>query len=196
MLLWVFPLIFLSFALYSLRVVVVLAAALRSSRLLAHLFCYTHTRIHAHTDVAATPTVPVICLSLRHIQVLQVCVYVWCVCVRCMCVFAMCLLLANFFQYFMVSLSRNMSKKKKELRYGGVLRIYSFIDTAKGKAKHKKSSKIYRFFPHFNYYAWEAHTHLPIPFHSIDCFCFLLNQQFPIDAGNTLKQKKMKRNLF
>lgn len=65
-----------SFALYSLRVVVVLAAALRSSRLLAHLFCYTHTRIHAHTDVAATPTVPVICLSLRHIQVLQVCVYV------------------------------------------------------------------------------------------------------------------------
>lgn len=69
-----------SFALYSIRVVVVLAAALRSSRLLAHLFCYTHsgthTRIHAHTDVAATPTVPVICLSLRHIQVLQVCVYV------------------------------------------------------------------------------------------------------------------------
>lgn len=65
-----------SFALYSMRVVVVLAAALRSSRLLAHLFCFTHTRIHAHTDVAATPTVPVICLSLRHIQVLQVCMCV------------------------------------------------------------------------------------------------------------------------
>lgn len=129
------------------------------------ILLHTHTRIHAHTDVAATPTVPVICLSLRHIQVLQVCVYVWCVCVRCMCVFAMCILLANFFQYFMVSLSRNMSKKKKELRYGGVLRIYSFIDTAKRKAKHKKFSKIYRFFPHFNYYAWEAHTHLPIPCH-------------------------------
>lgn len=95
-----FPLDF-SFALYSTRVVVVLAAALRSSRLLAHLFCYTHTRthtrIHAHTNVAATPTVPVICLSLRHIQVLQVCVCVVCVYDMCVCVCLLCVFCLQIF---------------------------------------------------------------------------------------------------
>lgn len=40
--------VYFSFALYSIRVVVVLAAALRSSRLLAHLFCYTHTLAYTH----------------------------------------------------------------------------------------------------------------------------------------------------
>lgn len=114
--------------------------------------------------MAATPTVPVICLSLRHIQVLQVCVCVVCVYDVCVCVFAMCLLLANFFQYFMVSLSRNMSKKKRQLSHGGVLRIYSFIDTAKERERGIKNlAKYIDFFPHFNYYAWE--THLPMPFH-------------------------------
>lgn len=196
MLLWVFPLIFLSFALYSIRVVFVLAAALRSSRLLAHLFCYTHTLAYTHIPTWLRRPLSLwfafLCAIFKCCKF--VCMYDVCVNDVCVC-FAMCLLLANFFQYFMVSLSRNMSKKKRELRYGGVPRIYSFIDTAKGEAKHKKSSKIYRFFPHFNYYAWEAHTHT-YPFQSIDCFCFLLNQQFPIDAGNTLKQKKMNRNLF
>lgn len=104
-----------SFALYSTRVVVVLAAALRSSRLLAHLFCYTHTRIHAHTNVAATPTVPVICLSFRHIQVLQVCV---CVSV-CYVSFA-----CKFFSIFYGFVKPKYEQKEKRIKSWGVCSGY------------------------------------------------------------------------